>query len=212
MKGIAGKERSDGTHLHGPLPGASVHLCLDMQRLLAPEGPWPTPWIEPALERQVRLIERRPEATIFTRFIPPKSPDDMPGTWRQYYKKWRHVTRDFIDPRLLELLDDLGKYAPPAAVLDKTRYSAFPNSRLHNLLAERHCSALIVSGAETDVCVLATVINAVDLGYRVVIASDAICSSSDECHDALMTLYHKRFSQQIEIASTEVIIENWQSA
>jgi nicotinamidase-related amidase len=212
MKSITDKERSDGAHLHGPLPGASVHLCLDMQRLLAPEGPWPTPWIEPALERQVRLIERRPEATIFTRFIPPKSPDDMPGTWRQYYEKWRHVTRDFIDPGLLELLEDLEKYVPPAAVVDKTRYSAFSNSRLQILLAERHCSTLIVSGAETDVCVLATVVNAVDLGYRVVIASDAICSSSDECHDALMTLYHKRFSQQIEIASTEIILENWQIA
>ena len=212
MRNIADKERSDGIHLHGPLPGVSVHLCLDMQRLLAPEGPWPTPWIEPALERQVRLIERRPEATIFTRFIPPKSPEDMPGTWRQYYEKWRHVTRDFIDPRLLDLLDDVGKYVPPATVLDKTRYSAFPNSRLQTLLAQKRCSTLIVSGAETDVCVLATVINAVDLGYRVVIASDAICSSSDECHDALMTLYHKRFSQQIEIASTEVILENWQMA
>lgn len=212
MKSMSDKERSDGTHLHGPLPGATVHLCLDMQRLLAPDGPWPTPWIEPALERQVRLIERRPEATILTRFIPPKSPEDMPGTWRQYYQKWRQVTRDFIDPLLLELLDDVRRYSPPAAVLDKTRYSAFLNSRLQTVLAERQCSTLIVSGAETDVCVLATVINAVDLGYRVVIASDAICSSSDECHDALMTLYHKRFSQQIEIASTEVILESWQIA
>jgi nicotinamidase-related amidase len=136
----------------------------------------------------------------------------MPGTWRQYYQKWRQVTRDFIDPLLLELLDDVRRYSPPAAVLDKTRYSAFLNSRLQTVLAERQCSTLIVSGAETDVCVLATVINAVDLGYRVVIASDAICSSSDECHDALMTLYHKRFSQQIEIASTEVILESWQIA
>jgi nicotinamidase-related amidase len=199
-------------HLHGLLPSTSVHLCLDMQRLLAPEGPWPTPWIEPALERQIRLIERRPEATIFTRFIPPKSPDDMPGSWRQYYEKWRHVTRDFIDPHLLELLDDLKKFAPPAAIVDKTRYSAFLKTSLHTLLGERHGSTLIVSGAETDVCVLATVISAVDLGYRVIVASDAVCSSSDECHDALMTLYHKRFSQQIEIASTEVILENWQLA
>jgi len=27
-----------------------------------------------------------------------------------------------------------------------------------------------------------------------------------------MTLYHKRFSQQIEIASTEVFLENWRIA
>ena len=38
----------------------------------------------------------------------------------------------------------------------------------------------IVSGSETDVCVLATVLDAVDMGYRVIIARDAVCSSSDE--------------------------------
>ena len=32
----------------------------------------------------------------------------------------------------------------------------------------------IVSGSETDVCVLATVLDAVDMGYRVIIARDAV--------------------------------------
>jgi nicotinamidase-related amidase len=49
----------------------------------------------------------------------------------------------------------------------------------------------------------------VDLGYRVIVASDAICSSSDECHDALMTLYQRRFSEQIEVAPTEVVLQAW---
>ena len=51
---------------------------------------------------------------------------------------------------------------------------------------------MIVTGSETDVCVLATVLGAVDLGYRVIVVRDAVCSSSDEGHDALMTLYHQR--------------------
>jgi nicotinamidase-related amidase len=45
----------------------------------------------------------------------------------------------------------------------------------------------VITGAETDVCVLSTVLNAVDLGFRVVIVEDALCSSSDVGHDALMT-------------------------
>jgi nicotinamidase-related amidase len=56
------------------------------------------------------------------------------------------------------------------------------------------------------------VLDAVDLGYRVVVGSDAVCSSSDECHDALMTLYHRRFSEQIEIAETDAIIDSWRIA
>jgi nicotinamidase-related amidase len=36
-------------------------------------------------------------------------------------------------------------------------------------LQERNADGLIVSGAETDVCVLSTVLDAVDLGYRVIV-------------------------------------------
>ena len=56
---------------------------------------------------------------------------------------------------------------------------------------------------------LATVLGAVDQGYRVVLATDALCSASDQTHDALLALYHERFSQQIEAADTDTILGNW---
>ena len=37
---------------------------------------------------------------------------------------------------------------------------------------------------------LATVLNAVDLGYRVTVVRDAACSSSGEGHDMVLRLYH----------------------
>jgi Isochorismatase family len=49
-------------------------------------------------------------------------------------------------------------------------------------IGNREPSSLIVSGSETDVCVLATVL-AVDIGFRVIVVRDAVCSSSDEGHD-----------------------------
>jgi len=55
-----------------------------------------------------------------------------------------------------------------------------------------------VTGSETDVCVLATVLGAVDHGYRVIVVTDAVCSSSDEGHDAMLKLYRERYSLQIE--------------
>jgi nicotinamidase-related amidase len=63
-----------------------------------------------------------------------------------------------------------------------------------------------VSGAETDVRVLATVMAAVDLGFRVVLVTDAICSSSDEGHDALMRMYEQRLSIQLELAAADDLI------
>ena len=53
---------------------------------------------------------------------------------------------------------------------------------------------------------LATVLSAVDLSYRVIVARDAACSSSDEGHDTLLRLYHSRFSEQIETADAETIL------
>jgi nicotinamidase-related amidase len=50
----------------------------------------------------------------------------------------------------------------------------------------------------------------VGLGYRVFIARDAVCSSSDEGHDALLRLYHTRFSEQAETADAETIWSRWQ--
>ena len=66
-----------------------------------------------------------------------------------------------------------------------------------------------MTGAETDVCVLATVLGAVDQGYRVVVVTDGVCSSSDEVHEALLTTYRKRFSEQIEVATAEQILAAW---
>jgi nicotinamidase-related amidase len=195
--------------LRAPIERSAVHLCIDMQRLLSPDGPWPTPWMEAALERAVTLVEPRPARTIFTRFMPPRTPEDMPGMWRRYFEKWRTITREFIDPTLLELVPPLASFVPPATVIDKGRYSAFIASPLQSVLKEFGAPTLVVSGAETDICVLSTVLNGVDLGYRIIVAADAICSSADTTHDALMTLYSQRFSEQIELVDTETILDNW---
>jgi hypothetical protein len=40
-------------------------------------------------------------------------------------------------------------------------------------------------------------------------APDALCSSSDETHDALLTVYENRYSQQMEAVTTDVILKNW---
>lgn len=88
-------------------------------------------------------------------------------------------------------------------------YSAFGNVRLAPWLESQGVDTLIVSGGETDVCVLATVMSAIDLGYGIVLATDAWCSASDRTHDALMTLYRERFSQQLAMAMTVQILEAW---
>ena len=181
-----------------------------MQRLFSAEGPWPTPWMDRVLPIVTELASRHPERTVFTRFIPPERATDMPGMWQRYYTRWKAATREHLDPALLELLPALAKLCPPATVIDKTRYSAFTGSQLVEHLGARKADGLIVTGSETDVCVLATVLGAVDAGYRVILVRDAVCSSSDEGHDALMTLYHQGYTEQIEVTDATTIIERWE--
>jgi nicotinamidase-related amidase len=180
-----------------PLTERSVHLCVDMQRIFSVEGRWPTPWMERVLPVVATLADRHPVRTVFTRFIPPERPDEMPGMWQHYYIRWSAATRECLDLDLLELMPPLAALCPPATVIDKTRYSGFAEPKLLAHLQEREADALIISGSETDVCVLATVLSAVDLGYRVIVVRDAVCSWSDEGRDMLLRLYHTRFSEQI---------------
>jgi nicotinamidase-related amidase len=156
------------------------------------------------------LASRHPERTVFTRFIPPERPEQMPGMWRRYYARWRVATREVLSLELLELMPRLTALCPPATIIDKTRYSAFAEPGLITHLRSRAADTLIVSGSETDVCVLATVLDAVDIGYRVIVVRDAICSSSDEGHEMLMRLYHTRFTEQIETADAETILGRWE--
>ena len=193
----------------GPLTDRTVHLCVDMQNLFALDTPWHTPWMARVLPVVTRIAEHHPAQTVFTRFIPPDRPDQMPGSWQRDYERWRDLTRERIDPELLELAAPLRALAPPADVIDKRIYSPFLEPGLPALLRRRGAESLVITGAETDVCVLATVLGAVNLGYRVVIAVDALCSSSDETHDALLTLYRRRFGQQIEAVDSETIMATW---
>jgi nicotinamidase-related amidase len=192
-----------------PLGPNTLHLCIDMQRLFSTDGPWPTPWMERVLPTVTQIAEAAPERTVFTRFIPPERPEAMPGTWRGYYEHWRSATREHLDLRLLELMPPLQRLTPPALILDKPVYSAFAGQKLRDLVSQRGIDTLLVTGSETDMCVLATVLGAVDLGLRTIIVADGVCSSSDEGHDNLLTLYTKRFSHQIETISSGALLEQW---
>ncbi|WFU29302.1 cysteine hydrolase [Bradyrhizobium brasilense] len=197
-----------GQLLSPPGPRAA-HLCIDMQRLFEPGAPWATPWMDRVLPRIIKLAQHAPERTVFTRFIPPRSKRDARGIWRAYYEKWECVTRERLDPELIELVPTLAACVPPAAIVDRPIYNAFGNGRLQAHLDAHGTDTAIVSGGETDVCVLATVLAAIDIGYRVIVAEDALCSSSDQSHDRLLQLYAERFSIQIEVASTADILRMW---
>ena len=194
---------------YGVLGETVVHLCVDMQRMFAEGTEWKMPWLPRVLPKIVSIVSAHPEKTIFTRFIPARRPGQGVGMWRHYYERWGSMTIDQLGPRMIGLVPELEQFVPPARKFDKHVYSPWTGTDLHQQLRGAGIQTVINTGGETDVCVLATVLGAVDYGYRVVIVRDAVCSSSDDGHDALLKVYHRRYTEQIETADAETILSSW---
>ncbi|MCP2057677.1 UNVERIFIED_ORG: nicotinamidase-related amidase [Bradyrhizobium japonicum] len=167
------------------------------------------PWLPRVLPNVVAITSAHPERTIFTRFIPAQSPGQGAGMWRRYYERWSSMTIDRLGPEMVDLVQELARFVPPARTFDKYVYSPWTGSGLHAQLREAGVETVIVTGGETDVCVLATVLGAVDWGFRVILVADALCSSADETHDSMMKIYMNRFGQQVECVTTETLLSNW---
>jgi nicotinamidase-related amidase len=193
----------------GPLGPGTLHVCVDMQRMFAEDTPWHTPWMDRVLPRVCDIVGVRPERTIFTRFIPAAHPGEGHGSWARYYHHWPQMTRSHMCGDLIEIVPELRGFVPPAKVVDKTVYSPWSTPAFGYLLQAAGADTLIVSGGETDVCVLSTVLGAIDRGYRVILVEDALCSSSDRTHDASMTIYGMRYGQQVEVVLLEDLLRAW---
>jgi len=180
-----------------------THLCIDMQRMFADETPWYVPWMKEVTPQVEEVAKRHAQRTIFTRFIPPKDAADMTGMWRIYYEKWSEMTYDRLGPDMVDLLPALKTLTPPARIFNKMTYSPWIDGRLHGLLSKEGVETLVMSGGETEVCVLAAALGAIDLGYKVILLKDALCSGADNTHNAALEVLGDRFSVQVEVLQTE---------
>lgn len=195
---------------YGPPGESAVHLCVDMQRMFAESTEWKMPWLPRVLPNIVSLTAARPEFTIFTRFIPADRPGQGVGMWRRYYERWASMTIDRIGATMVGLVPELAEFVPPAKIFDKHVYSPWAGSDLHLQLRGAGVDTVIITGGETDVCVLSTMLGAIDWGFRVILVQDALCSSADETHDAMMNIYMSRFGEQVETVTTATLLESWQ--
>lgn len=184
------------------------HICVDMQRLFSEDTPWQVEWAGRILPKVVEMTAASAARTVFTRFIPPHHPEDMPGQWQGYYRKWWMMTLKHLPRERLDLLPELQAFTPPARVLDKKIYSPWMDGRLHARFQSDRVDTVVISGGETDICVLATVLGAVDLGYRVILLQDAVCSVSDSTHEASLKLLDSRFSAQAEVMTVDAFLQS----
>jgi nicotinamidase-related amidase len=160
------------------------------------------------LPQVLRLAAARPVQTYCTRFIPAGRAEDAVGIWQRYYRHWQSATLDRAGRGAVELVPELAAL-PIAGLIDKPGFSAHSSPDLLPLLRQREIDTLVLSGVETDVCVWATAMTAIDQGLRVVIAKDAVASGDLAGHEAILRLAAERFGLQIDLASVDEILAGW---
>ena len=195
-----------GTLSQGLLDDQALHICIDMQRIFLEPGPWFAEAGLDLLPKIDQLLHARHISPIFTKFITPSTPNEAIGSWQTYYEFWHQVTKAEAGEEWLALHPTLQKFAKAENTFDKTTYDAFASGSFKSSIERAKPSALIFSGIETDICVLATVFTAVDLGFRTIIAQDAVTSSDLDSNNACFEFLFPRYSQQIEIATVAEIL------
>ena len=94
-----------------------------------------------------------------------------------------------------EIVDGLlkdGDYVVP-----KRRYSGFFQTGLDLLLRELGADTLILCGIYTNMCVRHTAADAYQYGYDIILASDAICSMTDEEYESGLEYFKTCYAAQI---------------
>jgi nicotinamidase-related amidase len=181
----------------GPPGENTIPLCVDMQRIFAEDTAWKTPWFDRVLPNIVAIAAKHPERALFTRFVTARSPGDGAGMWRLYYGRWSSMTIDSLGADKVDLVPDLARFLPPAATYDKNVYPPWTGSDLHLRLREKSVDTIAITGGETEVRVLATMLGAIDWGFRVILVTEALCSSANETHDAMMAVYLNRSASRL---------------
>jgi nicotinamidase-related amidase len=192
-----------------PIGRNAIHLVVDMQRIFAERTEWHAPTLADILPAILRLAKARPDRTHYSRFTVPEHAAAAPGRWKTYYERWSMFTGTTMDPGLVDLVDPLKAVALPENVWDKPTYSLFEREAFVRRLAEGGIDTIVMTGVETDVCVLATLFAAVDRGFRVVAVSDALTSSDAASHRAIMDVLLPRMPEQVCIADTDAVLAAW---
>lgn len=109
-------------------------------------------------------------------------PDD------QEFENWPpHAVEGTWGARVIEQLEP----SESDYVVEKKRFSAFFETGLDGLLEDLGVSHLVLTGTVTNICILATAIDALMRGYEVTVPSDAVAGLEEEHHRSALEQIHE---------------------
>ena len=193
--------------------GSKIALVVvDMQKLFLTEKK--SPWMNKKLSSIIPNIEKLIKNSgiqnvIFTRFTPPKNWQKEQDSWQTYYRMNQKITPSILGTDALNLVDDFIPYIPNSVVVSRKKSaSIFMAGNFHSIIKKRSTKILIFTGVETDYCVLSSVLDAIHLGYYVIVAMDACVSSKKQGQNHARGIFD-RFPEQLRMTSTNDLINHF---
>lgn len=187
-------------------------VVVDMQKLFLTEKK--SPWMDEGLSSIIPNIEKLIKNSgiqnvIFTRFTPPKNWQKEQDSWQTYYRLNQKITPDVLGTDALNLIDDFIPYVPNSVVVSRKKSaSIFMAGNFHSIIKKKSARILIFTGVETDYCVLSSVLDAIHLGYYVIVVMDACASSKKQGQKHAMGIFD-RFPEQLWVTSTNDLISHF---
>ena len=187
-------------------------VVVDMQKLFLTEKK--SPWMDKKLQSIIPNIEKLiktlgEEKVIFTRFTPPKTWQDENDSWQTYYKINQEITTSILGTKALDIIDNFNQYVSNASVASRKKSaSIFLAGNFHSKIKKQSPQILIFTGVETDYCVLSSVLDAIHLGYYVIVVMDACASSKKDGQKHARGIFD-RFPEQLWVTSTNDLINHF---
>ncbi|MDH3278932.1 MAG: cysteine hydrolase [Nitrosopumilus sp.] len=187
-------------------------VVVDMQKLFLTEKK--SPWMNKKLLSIIPNIEKLirnsgVKNVIFTQFTPPKNWQKEQNSWQTYYKINQKITPGILGTDAYDLIDDFIPHIPNSVIVRRKKSaSIFMAGNFHSVIKKKSTKILIFTGVETDYCVLSSVLDAIHLGYYVIVVMDACASSKNQGQKHARGIFD-RFPEQLWVISTNDLINHF---
>lgn len=176
-------------------------LVIDMQNVYEPGNEWGCENMPEATLNIKKLLdnENKKYDVIFTEYLPSENPK---GVWEEYNIVNKNVNEDEY---LNEIVEELKPYLEEYPLYSKSVYSSMKIDEVAK--ASEEANRLVVSGVVSECCVLSTVLDAIDMGYKIIYLKDACAGFTFETEKAVLKVFEGLIPLHIEVMTTEEYLQ-----